>query len=126
MDKLWVMPDYWGRINEIEESKVIAEHALWVEVTEDSIVIHDGDQAYILVRCCGVWQGSCTYGQTHDPRTDPCRHVRALEIWSGTDQICDTGLPIPDEASVQGPLFEGQHGISITIAAPSLDDLVRV
>lgn len=103
------MPEPSGYIDEIVRAIELSadppyEH---IQVFGHTIQVCNGEHVCHLTRVDGVWQGDCHYGRTHDPETQPCCDVQALERWVQGGQLAGLGLDaLLGDSVVVSPIAE--------------------
>jgi hypothetical protein len=91
----WYSPECYDYIDEIYRAHVLADTPLRVQSGRRGIHVQDGAQTCALTLVGGVWRGTCHYARTHDPRSRPCCHVRAVELLVGKGALPDLQEMIP-------------------------------
>ncbi len=94
--------DIYGRIDEIQRTIYLAGQLADMQAQRSTLLWRDGECVRHLRWAGETWQCDCTFSRTHDRQTDPCRHVRALEMWHKNGELADPRLMILDETLFMG------------------------
>ena len=95
-------PELSGLADEILRAKLLACGEPRVVPRIRTLQVYNQHHVCRLVRVKGAWEGSCCYGQTHDPRQQPCCEARALEMWVKSGDLVDPRLMVLDETLLTG------------------------
>jgi hypothetical protein len=118
--QVFIRPEPSQLYVEILRSRELADERPRIEPYGRTLYVRNNGSRCQLSLVGEAWQGSCTYGRTHDPEIHPCCEARALERWYNARLIPDPHLLILDYTLLTG----GRHAFEQGSAEQAVYDKV--